>query len=63
MLEARIVEVDGCDCGAGLENGVLVGESIGTLKENYLRTEKSYGNFVLELAATFCTEKSLLINA
>ena len=31
-----------------VENGVLVGESIGTLKENYLRTEKSYGDFVLE---------------
>ena len=29
-------------------DGVLIGESITELKENYLLTEKSYGDFVLE---------------
>lgn len=31
-----------------VEEGVLVGESIAGLHENYLWTEKSYGDFVLE---------------
>jgi len=39
-----------------VENGVLVGESIGTLKENYLRTEKSYGDFVLEFEVRWTGE-------
>jgi hypothetical protein len=31
-----------------VEDGVLVGESVAGLKESYLWTEKSYGDFVLE---------------
>ena len=31
-----------------VQDGILIGESIAGLKENYLWTEKSYGDFVLE---------------
>src|SRR6186713_767022 len=31
-----------------VEDGVLVGESVPGLKENYLWTDKTYGDFVLE---------------
>lgn len=31
-----------------VENGILIGESVGALNENYLWSEKSYGDFVLE---------------
>ncbi len=31
-----------------VEDGVLIGESVAGLKENYLWTEKAYGDFVLE---------------
>lgn len=31
-----------------VEDGVLVGESVPDLKENYLWTEQSYGDFILE---------------
>ena len=39
-----------------VEDGVLVGESIGSLKENYLRTEKPYGDFVLEFEVRWTGE-------
>ena len=39
-----------------VEDGVLVGESVGSLKENYLRTEKAYGDFVLEFEVRWTGE-------
>jgi hypothetical protein len=39
-----------------VEDGVLVGESIEGLKESYLWTEKSYGDFVLEFEVRWTGE-------
>lgn len=39
-----------------VENGVLIGESTGDLKENYLWSEKAYGDFVLEFEARWTGE-------